>query len=366
MDLYVLDKSFNMIGIIDSYTTLIWTREYYNVGTLELHTIADENSVRLLQKGNLLVKDTQLDEAMEIESIYLTQNNGETIVVRGRSIENFLNDRFIWNKQTYSGNVEVVIRNFVSSNSITPSKAGRVIPGLELGALAGITTTTIESYERYNLVEAVKELCLKHDIGWRIRFDRENRKYIFELYRGEDHSLEQTENPHKIFSTEYENIFNQEYTDDSSVYKTMAMVVGAEDSVTKVREIILINDNLTGFDRKELIVDAGDIRNTDDNNNPIPLSTYRQILTERGNTRLKESGIIRTFESDVSTLSNLKYRIDFDLGDKVTTVNEKWGIILNTRITSVEEIYENGALDIRLNFGSIIPTLNDVLKKVNK
>lgn len=362
MDLYIFNKQFQMLGIIDNYTSLIWLREYNNIGTLELHSLIDENSLYLLQKGNIVVKSNNLEEAMYIDSINMDYDRIETMIVRGFSIDNFLDDRIVWRTQTYNGTPEVIMRNFVDKNAITPiGSTDRKIPNLVLGAVANIPGTSTSEVFAYNkLSDVMKELSLKYDIGWRIKFDRDGNRYVFELYRGKDSSLSQNVNPHKIFSSEYENIFNQSYTDSDTSLKNMALVAGTGEEFERV--ITYINNGAKGFDRKELYVDARDISNKDDNNNPIPAGTYLSWLTERGNQKLAEATTIRTFESEVSILSNLAYRKDFDLGDKVSIQNKRWGIILSTRITSVEEIYENNTTSIRVNFGSIIPTLESILK----
>lgn len=363
MELYVFDKQFNMLGIIDNYTSLIWVREYYSIGTLELHTLIDENSLQLLQKGNIIVKPDDVEEAMYIDTIHMDYDNIETMIVRGFSIDNFLEDRMVWRTQTYSGTTEQVIRQFIDKNCINPvNGTNRVIPNLILGPLINLTETTTEVNSYGRLSEWTKELCLKYDIGWRIRFDRQNKKYVFELYKGKDSSLSQNVNPHMIFSAEYENIFNQSYMDSDTSLKNMALIAGAGEE--NERMITLINNEATGFNRKELFVDARDISDKDEDNNPIPPATYVKLLTERGNLKLAESTTTRTFESEISILSNLVYRKDFDLGHKVSVQNKRWGLVLSTRITSVEEVYENNTTNIRVNFGSVIPTLESILKKV--
>lgn len=364
MDLYVFDKHFNLLGIVDKFTTLIWTREYFNIGTLELHVLIDDNTLSLLQKDNIVVKQNNLEEAMYIDSIYMDRDIGDTMTVRGFSIENFLEDRFVWGTQTYSGTAEEILRSFVSNNAITPTKINRIMPYLTLGSVYGVTETSTEVNTGSKLSELLKELSLKYDIGWRVRFDRDNEKYVLEFYRGLDSSIGQDINQHKIFSSEYENVFDQRYTDSDSSLKTMVFVAGAGEGTARITTTI--GDELSGFARKELYVDARDISEKDSNNNTIPQATYINLLKERGNLKLKEHETVRTFESGVSVLSNLAYRVDFDLGDKVTVENKKWGLILNTRITSVEEIYENGITTINVNFGSVIPTLETYLNKAVK
>lgn len=143
------------------------------------------------------------------------------------------------------------------------------------------------------------------------------------------------------------------------------MVLIAGQGEGTARKVAMINDNLTGFDRRELYVDARDIADTKESTVegeeaiPIPDAEYQTILIERGNSKLAETQPICTFESGISVLSNLVYKEDFDLGDRVTIQNVRWGLVLNTRITVVEEVYENDTVDIRVNFGSNIPTLID-------
>ena len=51
VDVYVLDKDYQIIGLIDDFITLIWNRKYYDTGSFELHCGAqharDRKSTRL-------------------------------------------------------------------------------------------------------------------------------------------------------------------------------------------------------------------------------------------------------------------------------------------------------------------------------
>ena len=52
MDIHILDDSFNFIGIIDTYTSLIWRPAYYDVGDFELYLDASVQNVELLPNNN--------------------------------------------------------------------------------------------------------------------------------------------------------------------------------------------------------------------------------------------------------------------------------------------------------------------------
>ncbi|WP_415782946.1 Gp37-like protein, partial [Bacillus manliponensis] len=129
----------------------------------------------------------------------------------------------------------------------------------------------------------------------------------------------------------------------------MALVAGQGEGAA--RKLVAINDNLSGFERKELFVDARDLSNKTQDDRVLTDAEYEKLLIERGNSKLAESQTIQTFESGISLHSNLVYKEDFELGDIVTIENKRWGLTLNTRITVVEEIYENDRVDIRVNFG---------------
>ena len=115
-----------------------------------------------------------------------------------------------------------------------------------------------------------------------------------------------------------------------------------------------------------MFVDARDLQSTKTVNEedvPIPISEYREMLEDRGRSKLSEHKEIQTFDSKVNLNSNLEYGSDFNLGDIVTCTSKKWGITIDTRITEIEEVYESTGRQINIVFGNNIPTLIDVIKR---
>ena len=66
----------------------------------------------------------------------------------------------------------------------------------------------------------------------------------------------------------------------------------------------------------------------------------------------------------VALLSNLKFKADFDLGDRITCKETKWGIQIDARITEVTETFQKGEETIEATFGDSLPTLVDQIRKV--
>lgn len=370
MNIYVFNKEFEMLGICESYNSLVWLREFYKTGSFELHLELpgpDDEAfeiISLLSKGNILIKEDSPQEAACIESVVLDDENAEKLIVKGYFIDNFISERIVWGMQSINGLIENVMKYFVSNNCISPANQNRVIPHFALSDNKGINIAANEVNSYGNLADLTEELALKYDVGWRVLFDLQTKSYVFDIYEGKDLSINQNVNPQAIFSLDYENVTHQTFTDSEDGYKNMALIAGQGEG--SARKLATINDVSTGFSRRELFVDARDLSQEKDDETMLTDQEYEALLIERGNSKLAEAQPIQTFESGISVYSNLVYKQDFDLGDQVTIQNNRWGLTINTRITSVEEVYENNTVDIRVNFGSNIPTLLDKLKRAVK
>lgn len=371
MNIFVFNESFEMQGIIDTFTSLTWRREFYKTGTFELHLDVPKNDkdafnlVNLLQKRNILVKEDSLDEGVYIDYVKLDEDNKETLVINGFFIENFISRRIVWGQQNKTGLVEEVMKYFIERNAVNPTDPKRNLPNFQISSNIGIHKQANEVHSFRYLDELMEELAIKYDVGWKVHFDLANKKYIFDVYNGRDLSINQTTNPIALFALEYENVFNQTFTDSEKGYRNTALIGGQGEGIE--RKLATINNSLTGYERFEMFVDARELTNTIQNENGTETilndTDYEKLLIEKGNSSLSENQRILTFESGISVTSNLIYKQDFDLGDIVTIKNNRWGVQLNTRITTVEEVYENDTMDIRVNFGNNIPTLIDKIKQ---
>ena len=116
MDLYILDKSLETIGIIDVFTSVIWTKRYFSAGDFELYLPASSNNIKLLQTGNY-VKRLDDDTVMIIEKIQITTDaeTGNFLTVSGRSLEILLARRIVWKQTIFLGNFKISAFNLFKS-----------------------------------------------------------------------------------------------------------------------------------------------------------------------------------------------------------------------------------------------------------
>ena len=366
MELYVLNEKFEVLGVIDNYECLVWQRNYYKPNTFSMQIIPTFEQFQLLKKGAILLKRDNTKEAVYIEHRELEENEEgiEVLVVSGYSLTQWLDRRITLYKESESSNAETVIKNYVDRHCINPIEVNRKIDNLILGANNNLGEE-IDYLSHYDpLLEKVEDIAKVNELGYKIDLDLVNQKYIFDVYKGLDRTVNQEINSKAIFSTEFENVSNQKYVDSDNNYRNMVLVAGAGEDTE--RKTLSLGTENKGLNRYELFVDARDISDTKqkgDTEIPIDIDEYNNLLDIRGKEKLSECAKIQSFDCVISNTNNLIYRTDYDLGDRVSIINKKWGLMLNERIISITETYDNEGLNIDIEIGSNIPTLIEKIKR---
>lgn len=364
MELYIFDRGLNFQGILESYFSLRWIRRYAKSGEFELHCSLTPGALELLQRGNIVWKKDDLEAAyIEYRNLKQSVEGKEILVVKGRFLTGYLNRRIIWGIENLNTTSELAIRELVKRNVINPIDTDRKIDLMALGEVKNYTQVINKQVSYRNLLETVEDIANTSELGIRTLIDIQNKQMVFDIYEGLDRSAGQSVNPPAIFSREFENILEQEYTDSLNNYRNTVLVAGEGEGSDRVLVPI---EGGQGLDRYELYVDARDlqsVKQVDGTEIPIPTEEYKKMLEDRGKAKLAECKGIETFESRINIRSNLEYKNDFDLGDIVTCTSKKWGVTIDTRITEIEEVYEEDGYNVNVTFGNNIPTLIDVIKR---
>lgn len=338
MELFILNKAFEIIDVLDTFKSLEWVKRYYETGDFVLNCIADNNTVNSLVNGYYLAREDD-DRLMIIEKRNLTTSaeTGNVIACYGRSIEAILERRIIWRQTNSKTNetAESFIRRLIDENAINPADSKRKIRNLKLGALKGFTETIDKQVTGDNLLTAIIEICKLYDYGFKITMNDE-WYLVFDLYRGENRSYSQDINSYVVFSDEYDNIINTDYEYDESSFKNTALIGGEGEGTDRKYQSI---GNSEGMERYEIFVDAKDISS---NNNEIAADEYNKLLIERGEEKLAENKEIEKYSGEIETTLTYRYKEDYNLGDTVQTV-DKYGIEASPKILEIiESENENG------------------------
>lgn len=347
MELYIYNPAIELQGNIDSFSSFRWRRKFFEPGEFELHVPAIYDNLSLLIEDNIIHRlDRKESGVIEGVVVSTPENSGsDEITVTGRFLSSKLTDRIITPTINFSGATEAAMRKIVSDNAIT----ARPIDRLVLGTLNNFTPTCFFQATGKYVLTVLTALSKSSNIGYLVRLDVPNKALIFEMYQGIDRTVTQTTRPYTAFSDDFKNITGPKYTLNNQAYKNFAYVAGEGDG--DARTIITV-DQTNGTPRRELWVDARDLQK-----GTLSDTDYHAQLTQRGREKLAEAAKTNSFEAAAVNAENFEYLTDWDLGDVVTF--EKWGILLNQRITEVEEVYENGVETVTPTCGTPLPeTLN--------
>lgn len=346
----VYDSNLNFLGIIDNYTSLIWTRKFFEPGNFELHCPMTSNNLSLINAGNLVIKRDCVEGGV-IEDIQFTSGaNSVEAIVKGRFLSSYFDRRVVRGNQFYSGDVETAMYTFYSKCT--------AIPLVEIGQSHGWTETTTFNSNYMSLSKIESNLSKQYNIGYRIRPDTVNKKLIFELYKGIDRTIGQSTNGRVVFSEEYDNLNSTTYQYNDQVYKTLviahATFSSTNESETVQEDIYVEVGGGTGLDLRETYIE-GQVESSDD----MTRDEFIEALKMSAQNSLNSNSKSESFDCTIGTNVNFVYKQDYDLGDIVTVQKKDWGITKDLRITELQEVYEHEYMTVTPTLGNPLPTSID-------
>ncbi len=357
MNVYVFSENWELIDLIDTYSSIIWTTRYCTSGDFELYLPADKKAMDLLQSNRYLCRDkdiikteysTRYRNVMIIEKVEVTTTaeKGMYLIVSGRSLKSILKRRIIWQQSNLAGTAEMGIRRLIMENAVSPQEEERKIPELVLSEPAGLTEEMTLQVTGDNLGDTIEKICTTYGYGYDIEYN--DGKLMFFLFTGSDRSFGQTENPYVIFSSEFDNILESEYTEDFQNYKNVALVAGEGEGIERKTSVAIgENGRAGGLKRYEIYVDARDLSS---NEGEYTEEEYKSMLANRGMETISGNAIVRSFSGEIETKMMYKINEDYFLGDIVQVENE-CGIQASPRVIEVIESEDESGY-------SVIPTFS--------
>ena len=383
MELRVFDETVEPLGLIDEMASLLWHVKYFDVGTFNLLAPITDNNKRLLTEGNIIVKHDGKREvtdaaggiwrrAAQITYVHITkdENGLEQIEAQGYMLSQWLNKRCISPQIVATATNQSIINTMVKNNCGSGASTKRRFPRFIMLAQETMAGSAVEyANEVYaKLGQEVKARAQAGKLGYDILINERSRQYGFYLYKGKDLTAKNSEgNTPCIFSRDFDNVNEQEYTASIENCGNFIYIQGAADDSGSQPVTTVDGEGASGLELTEVFCDATDIARkyqSGETEVTIPLNTYLQMLKTRAAAELENYGKIINFVSTINTNSNLKFKQDFDLGDRITCKETKWGIQIDARITEVTETYQKGAEEIEVTFGDSLPTLVDQIRKV--
>lgn len=366
----VINEQFELLTEIDNYTSAIIERDWYGIGSLELEINKNIPGADLLQRGNILFLGANLDEAFIIRhrEIRLDEEGraSEVWKIEAPSLKSILSQRLTvppsgTGYDRLTATAETVMKHYVANNVTDPEDIARRVDLVEI-ATDQSRGPSLEWRSRYkNLADEMASIGFVTGIGWNISLDIQNEKWVFDAKEGKDLTASQSENPPVIISPQFDSVKELEYLETELDFKNYAYVAGQGEGAD--RRVIPEGSSSTGLERYELFVDARDVTEEDDDQNPRPEQDVIDELKARGQRNLREHEQERYFNGQLLMKSPFEYQVDYDLGDIVTLQNKEWGVTMDARITIIREVYDADGMNIEAVFGNDQPNLITKIKE---
>ena len=337
MQIYVLGDDYSPVFVIDSFTSLIWTKRFFDCGDFELYISADKKLLDYIHEDSLLIRDDD-DSVMVVETLRISTDaeNGDYFIFSGRSLESILYRRiflsqFIVSDTTINSAVQKMVTNCTTTNR--PSETYRQIPGLTVDNDNVIEKEISCQFTGQTLLDGIISICQPDGIG--IKMVISGNDLVLSFHKGNENGI--------VFSNEFDNIISSAYEYDTTNYATYLEIAGEGEGKNRRYAGMFVNPTRPAYIRdsglklREKYVDARDISSND---GEIDNYEYYSMLIARGHEKLSEYEVVQTFECEIEPRIQYVYKRDYDLGDIVKAEND-YGIQVDARITEIIESWDN-------------------------
>lgn len=355
MDLLTMNKTnYEIKELVEGYRTLIWTERFQPNGDFELHSEDVDYTRELLPERSLCtLLDTEEVMMVDSHEIEIADNGVPNLIVKGRTIDSFLENR-VWKNAPYGKTPKMRVKYTIKEaaavwvwNMIANGtgndviRASSTIPtGYELPHVvvtvsmpAGTDDGSVKARKvaNGNAYDQLMTFLTSGKLGIRIirPNDTTGRKVSvgsggvfstelvngienlrFDIYKGRDLTDD------VVFSWRAGHLDNPKYLFSSLALKTGAYVVGDPRNHYYTDPDALPGDN-AGWNRRDAFVDGGS-KDDDDTGDD-----FEESLEDLGLRAVRKEGShVNTVDAQISPFVNFKYNKDYRLGDRVKVQGE--------------------------------------------
>lgn len=356
MDLYIYDENIELIGVIDSFISLIWTDRYSCAGYFELYVPATDKNVWLLQRFHYVHRpEIGVKNVMYINGIRTTwsRDNGKCLIVTGYTADGLLRKRIL----TTKGNGATLLSVLQEKLIATP------IENVEISSDRSLDiSATVYDWEHvlnaedwaYNVIKKSGK-----DVSLNSYLDQEKGKVIIGLRKGEDKS------DMLRFSEEFGNISSSDYSFSEEGCGNVVIAVTKQPTTGWAPELpvyIYGDKEETGARRTEIAIEVEPVmKEVTTEGGVIQQLDYSATMAQ---LMYLAPSALRPYSESFSAEAAINggYREKWKTGDKATVIDEARGTTYLKRIEEVREVYDRNGFHIYPTFGESIKTIFDLVK----
>lgn len=357
MDIYTLDSQLRRIGIIESYTSFIWTERWQASGDFTLSFPRESVVLNNLTVGTMLAIPRS-HRIMIVDSVTsgVADDGTETTKVSGKSLEHVLSKRGYYVNGPSGNPVAAAVinkkpvptihdifdkrcRNGGAADAIPFLKPANYLPLGNIPLIDDVISTEVEFTSVY---DNISKICKTFGLGFRLIRDGDpgdvegitTPSLYFEVYQGFDRSTQQTEFPAVVFDVDLDNLTDTEEVMSVTDEVNVVYLFHEEASQTVFREIAGAQPQK--WERKVATISYTPPQTDDE----LTKAQLLALMTQSGREFLADHRPVRGFSGRVSHNSNYTYGVDYNVGDLVEVRN---GVGLSTVKRVNEQIFASDA-----------------------
>lgn len=389
----ILDDTMRIVDILRKYEYSQYELKAREIGTFTINAMLDKENLYLMDKTkNYYVL---FDDVFGIIESVKRESDSETskvFTIKGSLALKLLEYRVIKGQVAFKGKSYKYIEELVKQNLIMSDDENRNIAlSVEfeneerLKQVCSIIDKQVTGGSLWDEISEVAEadklrIVLRPNI---VVINTEHPQNIdgwtLIIGAGEDRTRHRTDKTVSsvVFSQSLSNIANTDYTVDRSKLRNTVYIAGEGEGTDRKWYNIDVNSDVTfgertGWNRRELWVDARDIQSEQDSKT-LTDAEYEELMKQRANEKAKDNDLSEEYTATVTDITKqYTYKTDYNIGDFVTVADEELGMEIDAQITNVTVTRQDDRdiVDIDFTYGSrikdVIEESKTAIKKIEE
>lgn len=336
MDVYALDKDFQLVSIGIPYDNLQWNRRYYEAGDFQMQMPLSQFDPSWAYIGT----SGRPELGMVQKRQYSGEGNTQALIT-GFFCEKMPDDKVCYPR--YIGDVshtETAARNIFEQYKkdlpITLAAANSPLLG----------NRTQSDFSDDQLGRKIYSILESRECTYSILYDYVANKLMFKVWQGKDRTQSQSVNGWQTFSTEFGNIADKDVDFDESGYKNYAVIPVNADENGKEQQTYYLDWSNGGY-RREIVFD---MRSSKPEEGQSMADFEASVLQEAAEKLMAYSKIE---DVNITQADNSGYMVNYDIGDKCDVLLTDIGVSMEARIVEVYEVFKaNGGHSVTVGLGN--------------
>lgn len=373
----ILNSNLKKLDILRKYTFSQYENKAREIGTFKVYAQVEDENLYLLDKSQTyyVLFDGKIFGKIENVKYDSDSEFDRTIELSGRLAPYIFKKRVIKGTLSYSGNIPGYIKTMVEQNitnaSDTKRRIAMAVNYTDQDVLLAVSSSVSKQVTGGYLWDEIEPVLEQDSLCLQLIPVVEPAKIVngvetnitswnLNISAGVDRRKRNSEgNEAVVFSQSLSNIVGVEYENTIEEYCGVAYVAGeGEAEERKWYEVYASEEEeeLSGWNRNELWVDARDIQSETSDGTQISDEEYQKLISQRASEKFAENNSGESYESTV-TEGNRQYvyGVDYQIGDFVTVIDDELKITVDAQVTSVT-VSEEGSqriTDVSFSYGRI-------------